>query len=55
MKDTGWMPPFTPDVIDSVKSGKNTLKVLVTSTSTGQPKLGNVVLLEAVTQMAMKQ
>ncbi len=55
MRDTGWITPSTLDVTDSVKSGKNTLKVLVTSTSTGQPKLGNVVLLEAVTQMAMKQ
>jgi len=42
--DTLWMPPFTVDVTDVLKPGKNTLKVLVTSTTKGRPALGQVVL-----------
>lgn len=53
--DTLWMPPFTLDVTDALKSGKNTLKVLVTSTSKGQPKLGQVVQLKTLTRMPIKQ
>lgn len=43
--DTLWMPPFTLDVTDAIKSGTNKLQVLVTSTSKGQPALGKVVRL----------
>jgi hypothetical protein len=42
--ETLWMPPFVLDVTDAVKSGDNKLKVLVTSTSQGKPKLGDVKL-----------
>ena len=42
--ETLWMPPFALDVTDALKSGDNTLKVLVTSTSQGKPKLGDVKL-----------
>ncbi len=46
--DTLWMTPFTRDVTDALKPGKNTLAILVTSTSKGQPKLGEVVQLRTV-------
>jgi beta-galactosidase/beta-glucuronidase len=42
--ETLWMPPFTVDVTEVVKSGDNQLKVLVTSTSKGKPTLGDVKL-----------
>ena len=42
--DTLWMPPFVLDVTDAVKAGENKLKVLVTSTATGKPALGDVKL-----------
>ncbi|MEI7774919.1 MAG: glycosylhydrolase-like jelly roll fold domain-containing protein, partial [Verrucomicrobiota bacterium] len=42
--ETLWMPPFALDVTDVVKTGDNKLKVLVTSTSKGKPKLGDVAL-----------
>lgn len=42
--ETLWMPPFALDVTDVVKTGDNKLKVLVTSTSKGKPKLGDVNL-----------
>ncbi len=45
---TLWMPPFTLDVTDSLKSGENRLKVLVTSTSQGQPKIVGPVSLRTV-------
>ena len=51
--DTLWMPPFELDVTDSIKPGKNTLKVLVTSTIKGQPKLGKTVQFKTVTRMTM--
>jgi hypothetical protein len=41
---TVWMPPFTVDVTEAVKTGDNQLKVLVTSTASGKPKLGDVRL-----------
>jgi hypothetical protein len=41
---TLWMPPFVLDVTDAVKRGENKLSVLVTSTSQGKPKLGEVKL-----------
>lgn len=53
--DTLWMPPFTLDVTDAVTPGSNTLGVLVTSTSQGQPKLGQVVQLKTLTRMPIKQ
>jgi hypothetical protein len=53
--DTLWMPPFVLDVTDAVKSGKNTLKILVTSTSTGQPTLGDLVKLRTVTRKTIDQ
>lgn len=48
--DTLWMPPFELDVSDALQAGKNTLKVQVTSTSAGQPKLGDVVQLRTLTR-----
>jgi hypothetical protein len=42
--ETLWMPPFALDVTDAVKTGDNQLTVLVTSTSQGKPKLGDVKL-----------
>ena len=47
--DTLWMPPFTLDVTDAVKPGDNKLQVVVTSTSTGKPKLGSTVQLKTAT------
>jgi hypothetical protein len=38
------MPPYALDVTEVLKSGDNKLKVLVTSTSQGKPKLGAVKL-----------
>jgi hypothetical protein len=49
--DTLWMPPFELDVTDAVKPGQNALKILVTSTSTGQPKLGDAVQLRTITRL----
>lgn len=43
--DTLWMPPFELDVSDAMKPGKNKLRILVTSTSQGKPKLGATVRL----------
>ena len=51
--DTLWMPPFELDVTDVIKPGKNTLKVLVTSTIKGNPKLGETVQLKTVTRKTM--
>ena len=48
--DTLWMPPFSLDVTDVLKPGRNTLKILVTSTSKGQPKLGSMVQLKTTTR-----
>ncbi|HEX5789890.1 MAG TPA: glycosyl hydrolase, partial [Luteolibacter sp.] len=48
--ETLWMPPFVLDVTDVVKSGNNKLKVLVTSTVTGKPALGDVQLRATSTQ-----
>lgn len=42
--DTLWMPPYSLDVTKTLKSGKNTLQVLVTSTSTSKPGFGKVQL-----------
>jgi len=42
--DTLWMPPFTLDVTDTLKTGQNKLSVRVTSTTEGRPKLGQTVL-----------
>jgi hypothetical protein len=42
--ETLWMPPFALDVTETVKRGDNKLKVLVTSTSQGKPKFGDVKL-----------
>jgi hypothetical protein len=39
-----WMPPFVLDVTEAMKIGDNQLRVLVTSTSQGKPKLGDVKL-----------
>jgi hypothetical protein len=52
--DTLWMPPFTLDVSDVLKSGENKLQVLVTSTSKGKPKLGKVVQLKTTTRKTIK-
>ncbi|MGL5019263.1 MAG: glycosylhydrolase-like jelly roll fold domain-containing protein [Luteolibacter sp.] len=42
--ETLWMPPFAVDVTKLLKAGENNLTVLVTSTSNGKPKLGDVKL-----------
>ncbi len=42
------MPPFELDVSDAIKTGKNKLQILVTSTSKGKPKLGAVVQLKSM-------
>jgi len=52
--DTLWMLPFTLDVSDVLRPGKNKLQVLVTSTSEGQPKLGKVVQLKTMTRKTME-
>ena len=49
---TLWMPPFTMDVTNTVKAGGNQLKVLVTSTASGKPKLGDVKLRAISTGVA---
>jgi hypothetical protein len=46
--DTCWMPPFSMDVTDSLKAGENQAQILVTSTSTGQPKLGASIQLKTL-------
>jgi len=53
--DTLWMPPFTLDVTDVLKSGKNHLQVLVTSTSNGEPSLGKVVEMRTTVRKEIKQ
>jgi len=53
--DTLWMPPFTLDVTDVLKPGKNHLQVLVTSTSKGKPSLRKVVELRTTVRKAIKQ
>ena len=45
---TLWMPPFTLDVTDALKTGENRVKVLVTSTSQGQPRIAGPVSLRTV-------
>jgi len=52
--DTLWMPPFTLDATDTVKSGKNKLKVLVTSTTKGKPRLGKVFQLKTRNHVAVE-
>jgi len=42
--ETLWMPPFVLVVTEALKTGENKLKVLVTTTSTGKPTLGDVKL-----------
>ncbi|MCP5537569.1 MAG: hypothetical protein H7A51_15220 [Akkermansiaceae bacterium] len=42
--DTLWMPPFALDVTDTLKPGKNSLQITVTSTSNNKPSLGEVKL-----------
>ncbi|MCF7958262.1 MAG: hypothetical protein K9M57_07440, partial [Phycisphaerae bacterium] len=51
--DTLWMPPFTLDVTDAVKAGKNILQVMVTSTTKGKPRLGSIVQLKTTTRMTL--
>jgi len=53
--ETLWMPPFTLDVTDALKAGANNLSVLVTSTSNGRPKLGDVVQLKTKAQVMVFQ
>ena len=52
--DTLWMPPFTLDVTDALKPGKNHLQVLVTSTSKGKPSLREVVELRTTARKEIK-
>ena len=49
--DMIWMPPFKLDVTDVLKSGGNNMKVLVTSTTQGKPKLGEVRLKTVTRQV----
>lgn len=53
--DTLWMPPFTLDVTDAVKGGNNKLQVVVTSTTTGKPKLGSTVQLKTANRVAVEK
>ncbi|MCP4456276.1 MAG: hypothetical protein GY809_32865, partial [Planctomycetes bacterium] len=50
--DTLWMPPFSLDVTDVLKPGRNTLEVLVTSTTKGKPTVGKVMLKTAIRKTA---
>jgi len=52
--DTLWMPPFTLDGSDALKAGKNRIAVRVTSTTEGQPKLGESVLLKTLSREVVK-
>lgn len=52
--DTLWMPPFTLDVSDALKSGKNHIQVMVTSTSKGKPSLDKVVELRTTVRKEIK-
>ncbi len=49
---TLWMPPFVLDVTGSLKPGSNKLQVLVTTTSQGKPKKGDVMLRTAAMELA---
>ena len=53
--DTLWMPPFELDVTEALVSGENALSVRVTSTSKGEPKLGNAVELKTVARKIVSQ
>ena len=52
--DTLWMPPFTLDVTDALKAGKNRIAVRVTSTTEGKPKMGESVQLKTVAREVVK-
>jgi len=52
--DTLWMPPYELDVTDAVRDGQNDLELLVTSTSTGKPSIGEIVIQE-VSQIAVEK
>jgi len=52
--DTLWMPPFTLDVTDALKSGQNRIAVRITSTTEGKPKLGGAVQLKTVAREVVK-
>jgi len=47
--DTLWMPPFTLDVTDALKSGTNKIAVRITSTTKGKPKMGETIQLKTLT------
>lgn len=50
---TLWRAPFTLDVTDALQPGPNHLQILVTSTTTGKPTLGQVALRTS-TRIAVK-
>jgi len=52
--DTLWMPPFRLDVTNALKAGQNKVAVRVTSTTEGQPKMGETVQLKTVTVRNVK-
>jgi len=52
--DTLWMPPFTLDVTDALKTGKNRIAVRVTSTTEGKPKMNGPVQLKTFTIKTIK-
>jgi len=52
--DTLWMPPFTLDVTDALKEGRNKIAVRVTSTTEGKPKMSETVQLKTVTERNIK-
>ena len=52
--DTLWMPPFRLDVTNALKAGQNRVAVRVTSTTEGQPKMGETVQLKTVTVRNVK-
>lgn len=52
--DTLWMPPFTLDVTDVLKTRKNKIVVRITATTKGKPKLGETVQLKTLSREAVK-
>ena len=52
--DTLWMPPFTLDITDALKTGTNKIAVRVTSTTEGKPKIAETVLLKTLAREVVK-
>ena len=50
--DTLWMPPFSLNVTDALKTGQNRIAVRIRSTTEGKPKMGEIVQLKTRTRKA---